>query len=58
MHGAAVAVDDKCYIFTAPSGTDKTTHAMNWLRAVLEAYIVNGDKPFVDVNNKLVYGSP
>jgi len=58
IHGAAIDVDGKCYIFIAPSGTGKSTHARNWLRMVKGASIVNGDKPFVNVASGLVYGSP
>ncbi len=58
IHGAAIAVEDRCYIFSAPSGTGKTTHAVNWLRRVPGAYIVNGDKPLVNLDNMRVYGTP
>ncbi len=58
IHSAAVAVGEKCYIFLAPSGTGKTTHANNWVRKIPGAYILNGDKPFIQVEKKLVYGSP
>lgn len=47
MHGAAVAVKDEAYMFTAPPGTGKTTHARLWLKNIPGAYIVNGDKPLV-----------
>ena len=58
LHGAAIAVDNKCYIFTAPSGTGKTTHIMNWRKMIPETIIVNGDKPLVNVKKRLVYGTP
>ena len=58
MHGAAVAVNNKCFVFLADSGVGKTTHAMNWLKMIPGAFIVNGDKPFIDIRNDLVYGSP
>ena len=58
MHGAAVSIDNKCYIFTAPSGTGKTTHINNWLKVFPEAFVVNGDKPLIDVEKRLVYGTP
>ena len=47
FHGAAVAVDGKCYLFTAPSGTGKTTHVRLWLEQLPQAYVLNGDKPFI-----------
>ena len=58
MHGAAVAVDGRCYIFTAPSGTGKTTHIRHWLSAVPGSYVLNGDKPLIGVSRLLVYGTP
>ena len=58
IHGAAITVDKKCYIFTAPSGVGKTTHILNWINAVPGVSIVNGDKPFLDILNYKVYSSP
>lgn len=58
LHGAAVAQGESCFIFIAPSGTGKTTHAMNWLNEIPNTFIVNGDKPMVDAVNRLVYGTP
>lgn len=47
MHGAVVAVDNSAYIFTAKSGTGKTTHIQSWLANNDNAYVVNGDKPYI-----------
>lgn len=58
IHGAAIAINDSCYIFTAPSGTGKTTHIQNWLKMIPNSFVVNGDKPLVNVKEKIVYGSP
>ena len=60
FHGSAVAVDGKAYIFTAPSGTGKTTHTRLWLDCVPGAYVLNGDKPFLRVEDDrvLVCGNP
>lgn len=58
LHGAAIAVKNKCYIFTAPSGTGKTTHIMSWLKMIPGAFVVNGDKPLIDIGKRLVYGTP
>ena len=60
FHGSAVAVDGRCYMFTAESGTGKTTHSMLWLKNIPGSYILNGDKPlllFKDLE-VLVCGSP
>lgn len=61
MHGAAISLSGKAYIFTAPSGTGKTTHIQKWLEHCPEAVVINGDKPFLKLDNDdsvLVCGSP
>ncbi len=60
FHGVAVAMDGKAYIFTAPSGTGKSTHAQLWLENVPGSYILNGDKPFLKVEDNciMVCGNP
>ena len=58
MHGAAIAVNKKCYVFTAPSGTGKTTHINNWIKCIPGTIVVNGDKPLINVHTKIVYGTP
>ena len=46
MHGAVVAVDGQAYLFTAKSGTGKTTHTRLWMQQFGDrAVMVNGDKP-------------
>ncbi|MCD7840813.1 MAG: hypothetical protein LUG46_09335 [Erysipelotrichaceae bacterium] len=48
FHGAVVSVDNEAYIFTADSGTGKTTHMKNWLETFGDrAFVVNGDKPII-----------
>lgn len=66
MHGASISYEDKAYLFTAPSGTGKSTHIRLWKKFLGEKVkIVNGDKPFIslDINNEgemnpLIYGTP
>ena len=61
MHGAVVAVDDRAYLFTAKSGTGKTTHIRRWLEAFgSRAVVVNGDKPLLRITSEGVtaYGTP
>lgn len=59
MHGSAVAVDNCGYLFTALSGTGKTTHTNLWRKNIPGSYIVNGDKPFLHVADTVtVCGSP
>lgn len=61
MHGAVVAVDGLAYLFTAKSGTGKTTHTRLWMQQFGErAVMVNGDKPLLHVTKTgvTVYGTP
>lgn len=61
MHGAAVAHAGGAYLFSAKSGTGKTTHVRIWRRNLPDAFVVNGDKPYIlagDVSTPMVYGSP
>ena len=62
FHGSAICVDGRTYIFTAPSGTGKSTHSRLW-REILKDHnvvMVNDDKPFLKVKERHVtaYGSP
>ena len=59
IHGAAIAVNDGAYVFSAPSGTGKTTHIRLWLKNLPNAYIINGDKPIILTENPpLLCSSP
>ena len=60
FHGSAVAVGERAYLFTAKSGTGKTTHTNLWLKNIDGAYIVNGDKPIIRFMNGIpfVCGTP
>ena len=59
-HGSVLAYDGKAYLFTAPSGTGKTTHSRLWLSEIPGAYILNGDKPLLRVESDRAYacGTP
>ncbi len=61
FHGAAIEYEGKAYLFTAPSGTGKSTHISLWRKYLGEKVkIINGDKPIIKyVNGGLyVYGTP
>ncbi len=61
VHCAAVCVDDRAYLFTALSGTGKTTHIKLWKKRFGEkCRIINGDKPLIrEINGKFfVCGTP
>ena len=61
FHGSCIAVDGEGYLFTAPSGTGKSTHTRLW-RELLgsRAVMVNDDKPFLSVTEDGItaWGSP
>lgn len=62
MHGAVIEYEGKGYLFTAKSGTGKTTHIRLWRKLFGEdkVTIVNGDKPILRVLDGKVcaYGTP
>lgn len=60
FHGAAIEYGGNAYLFTAPSGTGKTTHINLWKQYLGDKVdIVNGDKPIVKAgDNSTVYGTP
>lgn len=62
FHGAAFLWNKKAFIFTAPSGTGKSTQLFNWLQLYKdEIKIINGDKPILcnKMQNHIdVYPSP
>lgn len=60
FHGAAIEYDSSAYLFTAPSGTGKTTHINLWHKYLGEKVdIINGDKPIISVDKtSTVYGTP
>lgn len=61
FHGSAVGVDENAYLFTATSGTGKSTHTKMW-REVLgnRAVMINDDKPllYIGTDKVVVYGTP
>ncbi len=61
FHSSALAVDGKAYLFTAPSGTGKSTHSRLWREMLGDKVVmINDDKPivrFVD-GDFYVYGTP
>ena len=60
FHGAAIEYGGEAYLFTAPSGTGKTTHINLWRKYLGDKVgIVNGDKPIIQASDKItVYGTP
>ena len=61
FHGSVVAVDGEAYLFTAKSGTGKSTHTSLWRRMLQHrAVMVNDDKPFLrmEADGVIAYGSP
>lgn len=51
FHGACVEFNGKAYIFTARSGTGKSTHIKLWRRYLgSPVKIVNGDKPIISID--------
>lgn len=61
FHGSAITVDGIGYLFTAKSGTGKSTHTRLWREYFgKRAVMVNDDKPLLQItqNGVLVHGTP
>lgn len=59
LHSSAVILDGKAYMFSAPSGTGKSTHTEKWLR-LFGAQYLNDDKPVLrrGEDGWTAYGTP
>ena len=61
FHCSAIAMDGKAYLFTAPSGTGKSTHVRLWKERFGDRVtVINDDKPLLSVGEKeiRVFGTP
>lgn len=61
FHGSAIAVDGQAYLFTAKSGTGKSTHARLWRKLLGDrAIMVNDDKPLIRISERgaVICGTP
>lgn len=61
FHCSALAIEGKAYLFTAPSGTGKSTHTRLWREYFgNQVIMVNDDKPLLrfEKNQVLVFGTP
>lgn len=62
LHASAVILDGWAYLFSAPSGTGKSTHTTLWRTVFGEerALILNDDKPAIRLENGrfYAYGTP
>lgn len=61
MHGSALSLDGEGYLFTAPSGTGKSTHARLWRETFGDRVVmINDDKPMLKIRQDGVsaYGTP
>lgn len=47
LHSSAVEYNGGAYLFSAPSGTGKSTHTALWLKEFEGARIINDDKPAI-----------
>jgi hypothetical protein len=61
FHGSVIAVDGAGYLFTAKSGTGKSTHTRLWRELFGDrAVMVNDDKPLLKITDDgvIAYGTP
>ena len=59
LHASAVSLEGRAYLFSAPSGTGKSTHTEKWIR-LFGAQYINDDKPALRQASGVwtVYGTP
>ena len=61
FHGSVIAVDGQGFLFTAKSGTGKSTHTALWREYLGDkAIMVNDDKPMLKITDSgvIAYGTP
>ena len=60
LHASAVVHEGAAYLFSAPSGTGKSTHTALWRELFPESYILNDDKPVLQPGPEgiTVWGTP
>jgi len=60
IHSSAVVYNGDAYLFSADSGTGKSTHTQLWKKAFPGAEILNDDKPAVRIidGKAFAYGTP
>lgn len=60
LHSSCVVYENCAYLFSAPSGTGKSTHTQLWLKKFPTAKILNDDKPAISLTNTGIYayGTP
>ncbi len=61
LHSSAIKYGDKCYLFSAPTGTGKSTHTSLWEKLYgNKVRIINDDKPILKYKKGkiIAYGTP
>ncbi len=61
LHSSAVSLDGEAYLFTAPSGTGKSTHTGLWREAFgSRTWMINDDMPYLRITGSCVraFGTP
>lgn len=60
LHSSCVEYKGKAYLFSAPSGTGKSTHTHLWLKYLDGCRIINDDKPAIRIIDGVPYafGTP
>ena len=60
FHSSAIEINGKAILFTAPSGTGKSTHTSLWRKCFRDQVtMINDDKPLIRFDDDIVvYGTP
>jgi hypothetical protein len=60
MHASAISYNNQAILFSAPSGTGKSTQAELWINNIENSIYINDDKPALSIDNEkiIVWGNP
>jgi len=60
LHASCIVYENYAYLFSAPSGTGKSTHTKLWTEVFPESFILNDDKPAIryEEDSFFAYGTP
>lgn len=60
LHASCIIYEGQAYLFSAPSGTGKSTHTQIWMKVFPGSFILNDDKPAIRIIENQIYafGTP
>lgn len=60
IHASAISYNNQAILFSAPSGTGKSTQAELWIKNIENSIYINDDKPVLSIEKEkiIVWGNP